>query len=50
MIFRVESQEKKQYIGGIVWKERAWTVCIFKSGLGKKGGGVSEGGWYPNAR
>ena len=28
----------------------AWTVFRFKGGLGKKeGGGVFEGGWFPNA-
>ena len=30
--------------GGLPKKGRAWTVCQFKGGLGKKGGGIIEGG------
>ena len=43
--------EKKQYTGGNCLKGGPWTFCRFKGGLlGKKeGGGVFEGGWYPNA-
>ena len=41
--------EKAIYRVDFLKKKRAWTVCRFKRGLGKNGGGVFEGGWYPNA-
>ena len=41
--------EKPMYRGGLPEKRRAWTVCRFKRGLGKKEEGVFEGGWCPNA-
>ena len=37
---------KNQYRAGDCLKTG---VCKFKGGLGKKEGGVFEGGWYPNA-
>ena len=30
-------------------KREAWTVCRFKGGWQERGGGVFEGGSYPNA-
>ena len=42
--------EKPMQRGDLPKKGGAWTVHRFKGGLGKKeGGGVFEGGWYPNA-
>ena len=36
-------------ISGELPKKGGFTVCTFKRGLSKKdGGGVLEGGWYPN--
>ena len=46
MIFR-EGLTKKQYKGGNYLKRGAWTVCKFKSGLGKKKGGVFEAELLP---
>ena len=36
--------EKAIYRVDFLKKKRAWTVCRFKRGLGKNGGGVFEGG------
>ena len=49
LIFKVGSQKKRIYRRDCLKQEGLDSLEILE-GLGKKGGGVFEEGWYPNVR